>query len=119
MGLISYLKPGKDVKKPAALPLGNMGTVTMSPASTVGTSMTGSSTMSSQVRWNIMADYLRLQQVSRQWTDGPDQGVVLKRSRGNYICSPPELMYCENGFMRAIEALNVQVCVRKSCSFSQ
>jgi len=57
-----------------------------------------------------MADYLRAQQVSRQWTDGADQGVVLKRSRGNYICSPVELTYAEDGFMKAVEMLNVQVC---------
>lgn len=58
-----------------------------------------------------MADYLRLQQVSRQWTDGHDQGVVMKRSRGDYICSPPDLKDKEEGFMRAIEMLNVQVCL--------
>ena len=57
-----------------------------------------------------MADYLRVQQVSRHWTDGNDQGVVMKKSRGNYICSPPELADVEDGFMKAIERLNVQVC---------
>jgi hypothetical protein len=113
MGLISYLKPAKDGKKapPAALSLASSTSIALisSPGLSTSTSSSGLSSLSSQARWNFMADYLRLQQVSRQWTDGVDQGVVMKRSRGDYICSPPDLALADDGFMKAVEMLNVQV----------
>lgn len=113
MGFLSYLKPAKDGKKgpPAPLPLQGSTSMAMisSPASAQTTSSNSTSAVSLHARWNFMADYLRLQQVSRQWSDGADQGVVMKRSRGDYICSPPDLALVEEGFMKAVEMLNVQV----------
>lgn len=109
MGLLSYLKPGKNDKKASPEVTPAPSAIPTTPTSGISTPVSGSSPWSTEVRWNIMADYLRMQQLSHYWSDGPDQGVVMKKSRNNYICSPPELVEIEDGFMKMITMLNVQV----------
>ena len=44
------------------------------------------------------------------WTLGEDdEGVVLKKSRGAYTCSPIDLADEEAGLFQAVQALNVKV----------
>jgi hypothetical protein len=37
------------------------------------------------------------------------EGVVLKKSRNNYVCSPPQLREIPNGFFDMVTQLNVSV----------
>lgn len=64
-----------------------------------------------EMKCDIMATYLRQQQQERMWTqEAEDEGVVLKKSRGQYTCCPSDLAENPNGFAKAIEMLGVRVC---------
>lgn len=87
-----------------------------SHAATVSTrrrlSFSGSvqSVWTEDIKHEVMVNYLFQQQCSSMWVgDGSGQveGVMLRRSRGNYISCPPQLV--ESPFGNACEALNVQV----------
>lgn len=66
------------------------------------------------IKCDVMVNYLHQHQAERLWTmHGEEEGVVLKKSRGEYACAPEELMGRETAFVRAIEMLNVRVCFQE------
>ncbi len=64
------------------------------------------------IKCDVMVNYLHQHQAERLWTThGEEEGVVLKKSRGEYACAPEELMGRDTAFVKAIETLNVRVCL--------
>ncbi|KAF2084273.1 hypothetical protein K490DRAFT_75932 [Saccharata proteae CBS 121410] len=64
------------------------------------------------IKCDVMVSWLHSQQEERLWTAGEfEEGVVLKKSRGQYVCSPPDLAEESAGFLRAVETLNVRVAM--------
>lgn len=62
------------------------------------------------IKCDVMVNWLYQQQMEMLWTAGEaDEGVVLKKAKGNYTCCPPDIMDEPFGFFRAIESLNVKV----------
>jgi len=62
------------------------------------------------LKCDVMVNYLHQQQQERLWTmHGEDEGVVLKKSRGEYACCPADLADVQDGLLKAIEVLNVKV----------
>jgi hypothetical protein len=127
MGLKSYFAPQKlqqnpsnkpgDAVQPAnppvpPAPLSEINTPsnttpwTSRPSSMAGEEM-------SDTRCEIMVSWLHQQQIEKTWFDSRarDQGVVLKRSKGDYVSCPENVADEPDGFRRAIEILNVRVCV--------
>lgn len=65
-----------------------------------------------EIKCDVMVNWLYQQQMERLWTaGGPDEGVVLKKSRGIYTCCPPDLIEEQYGFCKSVEALNVRVAM--------
>ena len=66
----------------------------------------------SDTRCEIMVSWLHQQQIEKTWFDSraKDQGVVIKRSKGDYVSCPENVADEPDGFRRAIEILNVRVC---------
>lgn len=65
------------------------------------------------IKCDVMVNWLYQQQMEMLWTAGAaDEGVVLKKTRGNYTCCPPDLMEEPFGFFKSIEMLNVRVSLR-------
>lgn len=65
------------------------------------------------IKCEVMVNWLHSQQEERLWTSGEgEEGVVLKKSRGMYTCSPADLAEEQAGFFQAIQALHVKVCQR-------
>lgn len=62
------------------------------------------------IKCDVMVNWLHSQQEEKLWTSGEyEEGVVLKKSRGAYACSPPDLAEERFGFFKAVETLNVRV----------
>ncbi|KAI9809250.1 MAG: hypothetical protein M1825_002541 [Sarcosagium campestre] len=64
------------------------------------------------IKHEVMVNFLYQQQCSNLWVgdqSGDVEGVVLRKSKGNYLAVPPELGQSE--FLRACATLNVQVAV--------
>lgn len=59
----------------------------------------------------LMGAHLHQQQVVNSWYErgAHDEGVIVKKSKGEYICCPEGLMGVHNGFCVAAKALNVRV----------
>lgn len=63
------------------------------------------------VKCEVMAQWLHSKQEEKIWTSGePGEGVLVKKSKGNYAFSPPELFEDGSGLYQAVLALNVRVC---------
>jgi len=68
------------------------------------------------IKHEVMVNYLHQQQCSHLWishlwsgrNSAECEGVMLRKSRGNYLACPPELT--SSTFAIACAALNVQVC---------
>jgi len=75
----------------------------------------------SDTRCEILVSWLHQQQIEKTWFDvhADDEGVVLKKSKGEYVCCPEYVGEAQHGFCRAIEALNVRVSPDNGlqCSF--
>lgn len=58
-----------------------------------------------------MGAHLHHQQVVNSWyeRDAHDEGVIVKKSKGEHICCPEGLMGVANGFYVAAKALDVRV----------
>jgi hypothetical protein len=70
------------------------------------------SAMMDDIKHEVMVNYLFQQQCSALWVgdgSGLVEGVVLRKSRGNYLACPPQL--AESPFAEACSALNIQVRV--------
>ena len=64
------------------------------------------------IKCEVMVNWLHSQQEEKLWTAGEDEeGVVLKKSRGMYTCSPADLADEPAGFFQAVQALNVKVAM--------
>ena len=65
------------------------------------------------IKCEVMVNWLHSQQEEKLWTSGEEgEGVVLKKSRGMYTCSPADLAEEQAGLFQAIQTLNVKVCQR-------
>jgi hypothetical protein len=63
------------------------------------------------IRYEVMVNYLYQQQCSHLWISdgsGEIEGVLLRKSRGDYMACPSQLS--NSPFALACAALNVQVC---------
>jgi hypothetical protein len=59
----------------------------------------------------IMCNYLHQQQLKKMWSNGGrEEGVLLKKSRGEYTSCPSDLQLRRNGLFDAVKRLNVRVC---------
>jgi hypothetical protein len=68
-------------------------------------------TSANMVRNAVMINFLRQQQLKKLWSDrNLAEGVVLKRSKGDFICQPEELSSLTDGFYDQVKRLNVKVC---------
>lgn len=62
------------------------------------------------VKCEVMIQYLRQRQIEKLWTDGnPNEGVVLKRAKNDFVAQPPELAQQVFGLFDEIRKLNVKV----------
>jgi hypothetical protein len=62
------------------------------------------------IKSDIMVNFLHQQQMERLWTSHmPSEGVVLKKSRGNYTCSPYILRREIGGLFDQVVTMNVKV----------
>jgi hypothetical protein len=71
---------------------------------------TGSSVLD-DIKHEVMVNYLYQQQCSHLWVSdgsGEIEGVLLRKTRGQYMACPPQLG--NSPFALACAALNVQVC---------
>lgn len=58
----------------------------------------------------IMCNYLYQQQLKKMWSNGgSEEGVILKKSRGEYMSCPSDLHLQRNGLFDAVRRLGVQV----------
>lgn len=67
------------------------------------------------IKHEVMVNYLYQQQCSHLWVSdgsGEIEGVVLRKTRGQYMACPPQLG--SSPFAAACAALNVQVCIQGS-----
>lgn len=68
------------------------------------------------IKHEVMVNYLYQQQCSRLWVSdgtGETEGVVLRKSRGQYMACPPQLG--DSVFAEAASIMNLPVCTYHSC----
>ena len=66
-------------------------------------------TSANMVRNAVMINFLRQRQLEKLWSDSNlDEGVVLKRSKGDFVCQPEELSSLPGGFYDQVKRLNVK-----------
>ncbi|KAI9817426.1 MAG: hypothetical protein M1827_001035 [Pycnora praestabilis] len=127
MGLKNYFKANKKAgeKAPAAvsektpMPVAPGNNIEMSRTPQMGSSRnsiyassTHSSTFLDDIKHEVMVNYLYQQQCSHLWVSdgsGELEGVLLKKSKNNYMACPPQL--AQSPFAAACAALNVQVAM--------
>ncbi|KAF2020282.1 hypothetical protein BU24DRAFT_366132 [Aaosphaeria arxii CBS 175.79] len=57
-----------------------------------------------------MVNWLHSKQEERIWTTGhPGEGVVLKQTKGRYVCCPSELQDDDSQFYQSVSSLNVRI----------
>jgi hypothetical protein len=62
------------------------------------------------IKTDIMVNWLHQQQMERMWSlEMPGEGVILKKARDSFACSPARLRQETNGFYDNIVAINVRV----------
>lgn len=105
-------------------PSSSPGSTALSPASTFSSLSRQESLQSSassitstpsslfdEIKYEVMVNYLFQRQCSAMWVadgSGKLEGVMLRKSRGQYLSCPPQL--AETNFGTACAMLNVQVC---------
>lgn len=70
----------------------------------------GSSSVLNGIKHEVMVNYLYQQQCARLWVsdgNGDSEGVILRKTRTQYLACPPQLAYTP--FARAMASLGVQV----------
>jgi hypothetical protein len=68
------------------------------------------------IKADVMLSWLYKQQLERLWTEGaPNEGVVLKKSRGNFTCCPDTLKNERDGFFDQVIGMNVKVRLHDIC----
>ncbi|KAF2138548.1 uncharacterized protein K452DRAFT_301083 [Aplosporella prunicola CBS 121167] len=64
------------------------------------------------IKCDVMVNWLHSQQEEKLWSSGEyEEGIVLKKGRGQYTCCPAELANEPAGFFKAVEQLNVRVAM--------
>ncbi|KAK5164919.1 uncharacterized protein LTR77_009584 [Saxophila tyrrhenica] len=64
------------------------------------------------IKSDVMATWLYQQQCERLWTDGSfDEGVVVKKTRNDFVCAPDDLADIDDGLHNAVQALNVRAAM--------
>jgi len=59
---------------------------------------------------DIMVKFLRQRQMEKLWSNSDiEEGVVLKRGKGDFVCQPSELLLAGNGLFEQVKRLNVKV----------
>jgi len=62
------------------------------------------------LRCEVLVNYLQSQQEEKLWTTGePGEGVVLRKTKGQYVCSPPQLQTDGSDLLTEVSHLNVMV----------
>jgi len=62
------------------------------------------------IKTDVMVNWLHQQQMQRQWSlELPGEGVILKKARESFACSPAHLREESNGFYENVVAMNVRV----------
>ncbi len=62
------------------------------------------------IKSDVMVSWLHQEQMERLWISGmPGEGIVLKKSRGSYTCSPEYLSREIGGLYEQVSAMNVRV----------
>jgi hypothetical protein len=75
-----------------------------------GDSGNGSSLHLTDMKADVMANWLYHRQQEKMWTFGGfDEGVILKKARDEYASCPPELLQNRDGFHDSARKLNVKV----------
>lgn len=86
------------------------------PAYPGGDFRNSSSPQLTDMKADVMANWLYHRQQERMWTHGGwDEGVIMKKARDDYISCPSELLQHRNGFYDSIKKLNVKVCIERIC----
>ena len=58
----------------------------------------------------MMCNWLNQQQLEKMWSSGrADEGVLLKKYRGDYVACPEDLRNKEGGIFEAVSRMNVRV----------
>ena len=120
MGVKDYFKPHQAQPPPAALAPPMMSektapytaSITRSGSVDSSSRSTHSSTYIDEIKHEVMVNYLYQQQCSHLWVDDPTshlEGVMLRKSRNNYLACPPQL--ADSPFGLACAALNCQVSI--------
>ncbi|KAF2110810.1 glycosyl transferase family group 2-domain-containing protein [Lophiotrema nucula] len=64
------------------------------------------------IKCEVMVNWLHSKQEERIWTSGESgEGVVLKKSKGRYVCCPAELQFDQSDFYQMVSILNVRVAM--------
>lgn len=83
---------------------------TSGPAYPTGDFRNSSVQQVADLKADVMSNWLYHQQQERMWTHGGwDEGVILKRSKDDYVCYPPILQQQRNGFFDSVKKLSVKV----------
>ncbi|KAI9835223.1 MAG: hypothetical protein M1837_003884 [Sclerophora amabilis] len=65
-----------------------------------------------ELKSEMMVNHLWQQQRRKMWFGGlANEGVVLKKTKGQYACAPQSLQYDEGGLFEAIRDMNVRVAM--------
>lgn len=68
------------------------------------------STSTTAIKCDVMIQFLRQRQLEKLWSDGaPDEGVIMRRSKNDFVCQPQDLAHQGSGFFSEIYKLNVKV----------
>ncbi|KAF2707819.1 hypothetical protein K504DRAFT_435857 [Pleomassaria siparia CBS 279.74] len=64
------------------------------------------------IKCEVMVNWLHSKQEERIWTTGePGEGVVLKKSKGTYVCCPIDLQHDDSQLYQMVAALNVRAAM--------
>jgi hypothetical protein len=76
-----------------------------------GDSCNGSSIHVTDMKADVMVNWLYQRQREKMWTfGGYDEGVILKKTRDEYMSCPSKLLQNRDGFHDSARKLNVKVC---------
>jgi hypothetical protein len=63
------------------------------------------------MKTEVMTEWLYKQQRLKLWaSSGPEEGIILKRGRGEYTCCPENLQEAKGGLYDQVVLMNVRVC---------
>jgi hypothetical protein len=105
---------------PSPLPTSTSSPLSSRPSSIypAGDFRNGDSGSILDIKTDVMVNWLHQQQMERLWSlEFPGEGVVLKKTRASFACSPASLRNDANGFYQNIVAMNVRVCLASILDF--